>query len=269
MPTAYHRICCAAIVVETGVNDTIIFREDGDPTDITATLSAGTYYVTGTLDSDDIIGALAEAMSIAPGAANSYTVTIAGPRTTTPWFRWRMTTDGTSFAFVSTGTTFPLDEIGWSTADSGSFAAVYDTDDQSTKILDVYSPGVISSVQDPSDEVNEGVYHHMRPDGSAARGRTATPVQRWPMLWEFVEDGAALERHETSREVSWQRFWRRVNDGRTIALFEGTPSETVWSATKVADGALSIEDRQRRQVERDTDGAASYRISATLVEDMT
>ena len=268
MTSAYHRVLCKAIVV-TSANNTIIFREDGSGTDRTATIAAGTYYLIGDDSASDILGVIVAAMNNAPLAENTHSLTAGGPLTSTPFFGWTITTDGTSFAFMTTGTTFPLADIGWDSAISGDFAV--DTSfaaDSTIQQVVTYSPGVISSVQDPTGYDNEGVYHHRRPDGSYVAGSTADPVRRWPLLWEYVSKGMSLIRHEIINENSWEQFWRDINAGATLRLYEGLVSTGVWTPTLVAEGTLSLDSRQAMDVPRDSD-VPTFRIESTLVEDMS
>lgn len=263
MATAYHRVLCRAIVV-TADNNTIIFREDGSGTDRTATLTPGTYYLVGANVSGDILNQIIDQMTAVSGVAAGYGVDAASPSTTSPGFSWTISTDSTSFAFMSSGTTFDLASIGWDSANSGSFAATYTL---SAPASVIYSPTVISSVQDPAGYDNDGVYHHRRPDGSAVTGKTSDPVRRWPLLWEYVPKGLSLIRHEAGDENSWEQFWRDINDGVRLRLYEGTIAN-IWSPTKVAEGYLSIDSRQRFDVTRDSD-VPTFRIEATFIEDMT
>jgi len=267
MTSAYHRILCKAIVV-TSANNTIIFRENGGGTDRTATIAAGTYYLVGANVAGDILNAIINAMDAGTGVAAGYGVNAAGPLTTTPFFGWTISTDSTSFAFRSTGTTFPLADIGWDSADSGSFAATYSLSSSTTPQVVTFSPGVISSVQDPTGYDNEGVYHHRRPDGSFVAGSTADPVRRWPLLWEYVSKGMSLIRHESGQENSWEQFWRDINAGSTLRLYEGLVSGAVWSPTLIAEGTLSLDSRQAMDVPRDSD-VPTFRIESVLVEDMS
>jgi hypothetical protein len=265
MASAFHRVLCRPIVV-TSANNTIKFREDGDSPTRTATVTPGTYYLLGDDSVLDIIKAIAVAMTAAPDADNAYSVTAGGPLASTPFFGWTITGTGFSFIFFASGSTFPFADIGI-TPDVVD-AATYSLSSSAIPQVVTYSPGVISSVQDPSGYENEGVYHHRTPDGGYVTGSTSDPVRRWPLLWEYVSKGMSLIRHETGQENSWEQFWRDINAGTSLHLYEGLVSAGVWTPTLVAEGTLSIEDRRRMEIARDSD-VPTFRIEGVFIEDMT
>ena len=266
MPTAYHRILCREIVI-TSANNTIIFREDGGVTDRTATIAAGTYYLIGANLAGDILNAIINAMDAGTGVAAGYGVNAAGPLTTTPYIGWTIGTDSTSFAFMSSGTTFPLADIGWDSADSGTFAATYSYSSSTVTQTAVYSPGVISSVQDPAGRTSDGDYLYTRPDGSHVSVQTTSSYRRWPLLWEYVSSGMSLERHEATLEHSYEAFWDASRHKR-MRIYEGVVSGAVWTPTLVAEGYLDEGTRREMTLERDSD-VPSFRVEGTLREDMT
>lgn len=266
MPTAYHRVLCREIVV-TSANNTIIFREDGGVTDRTATIAAGAYYLIGDFgNAACILDAITDALNNAPSVANSYSVTAGGPSSTTPFLTWTLATDGTSFALMTAGTTFPLADIGWDSADSGSFAATYSYSSSTVTQTAVYSPGVISSVQDPAGRTSDGDYLYTRPDGSHVSVQTTSSYRRWPLLWEYVSAGMSLERHEAALEHSYEAFWDASRHKR-MRIYEGVPA-TLWTPTLVAEGYLDEGTRREMTLERDSD-VPSFRIEGVLREDMT
>lgn len=267
MATAYHRVLCREIVV-TSANNTIIFREDGSGADRTATIAAGSYYFVGANVAGDIFNAIVNAMDTGSGVAAGYGATGNSPTTDTPYFRWTLTTDSTSFAFMSSGTTFPLADIGWDSADNGAFAATYSYTDSGVTQSVLWSAGVISSVQDPGGHTSDGEFLYTRPDGSHASVSTSDPYRRWPLLWEYVAKGNALERHEATRENSYEAFWRASRHKR-MRLYEGVVSTapSVWTPTLVAEGFLSPDNRRRMELARDSDGP-TFRVEAELFEEM-
>lgn len=265
MPTAYHRVLCREIVV-TSANNTIIFREDGGGVDRTATIAVGSYYMSAKLDASDILGVIAAAMTTGTGAARTYTLTSGLPTEATPYVAWRIGTSGTSFAFMTTGTTFPLADIGWDSADNGSFAATYSYTSSTVTQTAVYSPGVISSVQDPAGRTSDGDYLYTRPDGSHVSVQTTSSYRRWPLLWEYVSAGMSLERHEAALEYSYEAFWDASRHKR-MRIYEGVPA-TLWTPTLVAEGYLDEGTRREMTIERDSD-VPSFRIEGMLREDMT
>lgn len=265
MASALHRALCRAVVITTS-NNTLAFKEDGGGTTRTATIAAGTYYVNNTGSSDDLLKALADAMTAASGVSATYTVASYRLMTTGILFLG-ISTSSTSVAYIDSGTTLPIAQIGITSAQDGSFGA---TMRSTSTPYGVWSADVISSVQDPEEMTSTGVYEHERPDASFVAGRTAQPRRRWPLLWEYVDKSRSLQRHETSEvDWSWTQFWRAVNGGETLQLIEFVnPDSGAVTPTSVAYGCLALDARQREGVSRDSD-VPTYRIESALIEDMT
>lgn len=268
MASALHRCLCRAIVL-TSANNVFKFQEDGAGPTRTATIAAGTYYLNGTGGADDVITALAAAMTTGSGVGATYTVDAYSALSLGVIF-WGIVTDSTSVTYIESATTFPVAMIGIDSSLDASFAASLNPSNASP-CEGAWTADVISSVQDPAGYMGGSSYVHTRPDGSHVAGRTAVPHKTWPCRWEFVNKRRVWQRHETSvYDWSWEAFWLAVNAGERMQLTEFVNVSTgqVATTTVVSEGTLAPDSRREIGITRDSD-VPTFSIEATFYEDAT
>lgn len=214
MATTYY--LSAAIVIEAGVNDVIIFREDDDGTDRTATISAGTYYLygDGVTDSVDILKAIITAMNAGTGVAATYSMDPATPylsQSNSTKYTWGIVTDSTSVEIrgADASTTFPLTYIGMTAANTG-FAASFGQDTVPTHNWIADQPSVILDPGSSSSKVNR----YRTPSGKKHTFVVSDPVERRILEWKYVAAARMWEEDSSGvPERTLENFWQIVRTG--------------------------------------------------------
>lgn len=117
----------ASAVVIDGTNNLLQFQEGGIGPTYTATLSPGTFYLTGTGGPEDLAKSIAddlEARSLAVGGSETYTIDYSGLITKPGRTGVVTITCSNDVELIASGSTFDFTVLGWPNADTGAATVI-------------------------------------------------------------------------------------------------------------------------------------------------
>lgn len=247
---AEYQLLCRRITL-TSANNSIRFS---DGTGRTATVAEGTYYldsgnggIASTLLTAIVTALDATASALTFDAVLSVLTTSAGPTASIS-----IQASG-SFTLLQSGTTFPVDVIGFSVGDHVSSGNAIENDLSPSGLWIADQPEVERDPLPPELDVTE----HERPDGSTTLFTLGAEVSRRRLRHLHVwEDRVWAHLSPTDEDRAFESFWRnaitehapmrlyRISSGATPPI--ATISSGEWDATDLVDTLVFTGESVRR-----------------------
>lgn len=264
MANPEYPVLLASIVVETGVNDTIIFN-DGTA-DRTATITAGTYYVRGDQASGDLCAAVDTALAAAPSSTVAPTSVDVDthdvdPDNVSASFAIQM--DG-AWTLKNTGT-LDLTQLGYETADFPISSSGGSNEVASTVSLPVvWVSDQPYSSKEPDPRL-PGTVQHSTPEGQVYTFTAASRRTDRTLVMDVLHaKRTRRERNTADPQASLEAWWELAADGRLIefhlqSISSGTVLSALSSSTLVDVYVLDSESIARLPVDLLRLGRLLYR----------
>ena len=232
-----YPVYCGRVRIEAGRNDDIFFNEGG-PT-LTATIPAGDYFLTGTGAANDLALAVKTALDAAPGAAQTYTVTVLISADSNQRTASVVISAAGAFA-LQFGAVYPastrLDSLELGFPQSGTPSATVQTSTLSPRSTWLADQPIVNIEPDPDmipavELVTAGNRVEVFQGGTLRQMRT-------DQLRRVGSDRVWRLFSTADEQRTFQNWWGVVRDAREIELYHAAALPTLTAAELVGSYRL-------------------------------